>query len=157
MKKLDLTKAKAGQTIYFINDDFPRTGKLDMWIEQAKVTNAPVPPEGEIFIKEGKVSRHSLALIAKQMETNRVPYIKASRKQAERAMEDMMRLVKKHCKPEAEAIEPEEGGKCPLGCEDSKLEYQVPGNCTCHNFAPCSRCESAVLECNQCGNEFVED
>ncbi|AUR90897.1 hypothetical protein NVP1151O_56 [Vibrio phage 1.151.O._10N.222.46.B1] len=53
-------------------------------------------------------------------------------------------------------IEPEEGGKCPLGCEDSKLEYQVPGNCTCHNFAPCSRCESAVLECNQCGNEFIE-
>ena len=28
---------------------------------------------------------------------------------------------------------PEEGGKCPLGCEDSKFE------------------------CNQCGNEFVEE
>ncbi len=150
MKKLDLTKAKAGQTIYYINDNVFRSNNIKMWIEQVVVTNDPVPPMGVQIIWNGKVSRHSLARLAEYMETNRLPYLKATRKQAERAMEYMMR-------PLGKRIKPEEGGKCPLGCEDSKLEYQVPGNCTCHNFAPCSRCESAVLECNQCGNEFVED
>lgn len=150
MKKLDLTKAKAGQTIYYINDNMFRSNDIKMWIEQVVVTNDPVPPMDVQIIWNGKVSRHSLALLAKNMKTNRLPYIKATRKQAERAMEYMMR-------PLGKRIKPEEGGKCPLGCEDSKLEYQMPGNCTCHNFAPCSRCESAVLECNQCGNEFVED
>ncbi len=155
MKSLDLTKAKAGQTIYYINDNMPCSKPFEMWIEKVMVTNDPIPPEGEMFIWGGKVSRHSLALIAAIAESNRVPYIKATHKQAEIAMKDAMQFLKKHCKPEP--IKPEEGGKCPLGCEDSKLEYQMPGNCTCHNFAPCSRCENAVLECNQCGNEFVEE
>ncbi len=153
MKKLDLTKAKAGQTIYFINDNILIDNNFKMWVEQIVVTNDPVPPEGEIFIKEGKVSRHSLALIAKQMETNRVPYIKASRKQAERATEDMMRLVKKHCNPEP--IKPEESGKCP-DCGKGELTY-LAENCTCHINPPCGYCIDAPLTCNECGAEFVED
>ncbi len=56
-----------------------------------------------------------------------------------------------------EPIKPEEGGKCPLGCEDSKLEY-TSYECVCNvDNAPCWHCENATLECNQCGNEFVED
>ena len=52
---------------------------------------------------------------------------------------------------------PEEGGKCPLGCEDSELQYQTH-NCVCNAYnAPCWYCENATLECNQCGNEFVEE
>ena len=150
MKSLDLTKAKAGQTIYYINDNMFRSNNIKMWIEQVVVTNDPVPPMGVQPIWNGKVSRHSLALLAKNMKTNRLPYLKATRKQAERAMEYMMRPLGKH-------IKPEEGGKCPLGCEDSKLEY-TSYECVC-NFdnAPCWHCENAMLECNQCGDEFVEE
>ncbi len=148
MKKLDLTKAKAGQTIYYINDNMFRSNNIKMWIEQVVVTNDPVPSMGVQPIWNGKVSRHSLALLAKNMKTNRLPYLKATRKQAERAMEYMMR-------PLGKRIKPEESGKCP-DCGKGELTYHAE-DCTCHINPPCGYCIDAPLTCNECGAEFEED
>lgn len=50
----------------------------------------------------------------------------------------------------------EEDAPCPFGCMGQKLQYQEPGECFCNaGNAPCSRCETAVLECVECGFEEV--
>jgi hypothetical protein len=42
---------------------------------------------------------------------------------------------------------------CPHRCGGTML-ITPEGDCTCHIIAPCGACESAYLECSECGYEY---
>ncbi|CAH9012033.1 conserved hypothetical protein [Vibrio phage 434O48-1] len=83
----DITKVRAGQTIYLISCDHRKRG-YSTKLEKIVVTNDPVPPiECDPFY-DGKVSRHSLKKIAELTGNKKPWYIRSTRNRAEKVARD---------------------------------------------------------------------
>lgn len=59
-KKLDLTKMRAGQTVYFVDTDIHKRRDWQYSVRKLMVNNAPIPHESVDCFYGEMVSRHAL-------------------------------------------------------------------------------------------------
>lgn len=83
----DITKARAGQTVYAALRDHSKCG-YSLKIERLMVTNEPAPPIYCDPFYGGKVSRHSLKKFAKLTGNKKLWYIRSTRNGAEKVARD---------------------------------------------------------------------
>lgn len=83
----DITKAKAGQTVYVVLDNHA-SREYSVSVEKLTVTNDSIPPVECNPFYNGKVSRHSLKEIAVRTGNKKPWYIRSTKKRAEKVARD---------------------------------------------------------------------